>query len=61
MLECGTATFFGGIQFQLHLADIEHLLLQLPAALGDHLEHDVQLFLVTGLGVVEFDQGLAFG
>ncbi|CAM5411919.1 hypothetical protein SSTU70S_01587 [Stutzerimonas stutzeri] len=41
--------------------NVQQLLLQLLAALGDHLQHDIQLFLVAGLGVVELDQRLAFG
>ncbi len=55
------ATLFGGVQFELHLFDVEQLLFQLLAALGDFRQHAVQLFLVAAGRVVEFDQFPALG
>ena len=55
------AALFGGVQFQLHLFDIQQLLLELLTALGDLCQHAVELNVVAAGGVVEFDQFAAFG
>ncbi len=55
------AAFFGGVEFQLHLFDVQQLLFELFPALGDFRQHAVQLFLIAAGGVVEFDQLAALG
>lgn len=58
-----STALLGSIQFQLHLFDVQQLLFQLGAALGDLLQHGVQLLLVAAarVRVVELDQFAAFG
>src|SRR5690606_39836803 len=60
-LERRAAAFLGGIELQLHLLDIEQLLLELLTAFVDQFEHAVQLLPVAGPGIVELDERLAFG
>lgn len=55
------AALFGGVQFQLHLFDIQQLLLKLLTALGDFRQHAVELHVVTAGGVVELDEFAALG
>ena len=55
------AALFGGIQLQLHLFDVQQLLLQLGAALGDLRHKGVQLLVVAMHRVVQLDQFLALG
>ncbi|MCY1442548.1 hypothetical protein D9M71_589230 [compost metagenome] len=55
------AALLGGVQFQLHLVDVQHLLLQLGAALGNLRQHAVELFEVAAGGVIQFDQLAALG
>ena len=43
--------FFSGIEFQLHLLDVEQLLFKLLAAFGDFGQHAVELLLVAAGGV----------
>ncbi|MNT85112.1 hypothetical protein D3C72_2252350 [compost metagenome] len=57
----GAATLFGRVQFQLHLLDVQQLLLQLQTPFGDLAQHDLELVTVVALRVVQLDQGLAFG
>ncbi|MNO77088.1 hypothetical protein D3C76_681860 [compost metagenome] len=55
------AAFLGRVQFQLHLLDVQELLVQLGAACGNLLHEGFQLLVVAAAGVVEIDQFLALG
>ena len=58
-LHGGVATLLGNIQFQAHLLDVQQLLIELPASLGDALLKGFKLGAVA-VGLVEVDQLLAF-
>jgi hypothetical protein len=59
-LQRGAATFLGGIEFHLHLFDIQHLLLQLSPAFGDFFQETIELPAVAAR-VVHIDELLALG
>jgi len=61
VFKCLNAALFGGIQFKLHLLDIQQLLLELLTALGNFGQHAVQLFLIAATWVVQLNQLTAFG
>ena len=55
------ATLFGGVQFELHLLDVQKLLLKLLTAFCDFGQHAGQLLLIAAGGVVQLDQLAALG
>ena len=55
------AAFFGRIQLDLHLLNIQQLLLKLGPALGNLLHKSLQLLAVAAGGVVQLNQLFAFG
>ncbi|MNL54533.1 hypothetical protein D3C87_1778730 [compost metagenome] len=60
LLQRLTAALLSRIQLQLHLLDIQHLLLKLLPTLGDFVQHGLQLFLIAAGRIVKLNQLTAF-